>query len=243
MTSLKNRLDAYEQLLRLHQPSYIFLLLWPTLLALWLATGGHAPLSLVIIFVMGTLLMRSAGCAFNDWFNRESGHKDNLLAQSAIAPWEALAVAAALTLIAFCFVWFTNSMAITFSAVALVLALALTLLHSLFRRVLSAPQALLGIAFSFGIPIAFAAANHAVPWYALILMGINVLWVLAYDIEYAMANRDKDTERGYRSFALILGRYDVLAVAVCYGLYLAGMAGIGLWLRLGMAYGIALTLA
>ncbi|MDR0769997.1 MAG: UbiA family prenyltransferase [Burkholderiales bacterium] len=239
MTSLKNRLDAYEQLLHLHRPLGILLLLWPILSALWLATGGRPPLSLVIIFVMGTLLMRSAACAFNDGLNRSGGCS----AQGVIAPWEALVIASGLTLIAFCFAWFTTGFATGLLAAALVLALGLALLYWFFKCAFSLSQAFLGIVFSFGIPIAFAAANNTVPWYGWALMGITIFWVAAYDIEYAMANRDKDLERGRRSSALILGHCDVPAVAICYGLYLAGMAAIGLWLRLGIAYGIALVLA
>ncbi|MDR2244750.1 MAG: UbiA family prenyltransferase [Burkholderiales bacterium] len=252
MTTLKNRLDAYEQLLRLHQPTGALLLLWPTLSALWLATGGQPLLSLVIVFVMGTLLMRSAACVFGDWLDRDSTGDSNPhaadtragpLKQGIIAPWEALALAAVLVLIAFCFLWFATYIAIGMAAAALVLALALALSYPFFKRFLSLPQAFLGIAFSFGIPIAFAAANHTAPWYAWGLMAVNVFWVLAYDIEYAMARRDKDIESGQRSSALILGRYGVLATAVCYGLYLAGMVGAGLWWHLGIAYWIALALA
>ncbi|MDR0251403.1 MAG: UbiA family prenyltransferase [Burkholderiales bacterium] len=256
MNALKNRLDAYEQLLRLHQPTGALLLLWPTLSALWLATGGQPPLSLVIVFVMGTLLMRSAACALGDWVDRDSGggngndadcHDPDTragpLKRGVITPWEVLAVATVLTLIAFCFVWFTTYIAIGIAAAALALALLLALSQPFFRRFFSLPQALLGVAFLFGIPIAFAAANNTVPWYAWGLMGIHVFWVVACDIGDAMASRERDIERGCRSSALILGRYDVLATAVCYGLYLAGMIGAGLWWRLGIAYWVALALA
>ncbi len=244
MISLKDRLDAYERLLRLHQPIGTLLLLWPTLSALWLATAGRPPLSLLIIFAMGTLLMRSAGCAFNDWVDRDIDRhvartQTRPLTQGVIAPWEALAVAAALSLIAFCFVWFTTRVAIGLSVVAL----ALALLYPFFKRFFSLPQAFLGIAFSFGIPMAFAAANDTVPWHAWILMGINLFWVVAYDTEYAMADRADDLKLGLRSSAITFGRGDVLAVAVCYGLYLSGMVGAGLWRHLGMAYWLALVLA
>jgi 4-hydroxybenzoate polyprenyltransferase len=248
MATIKNRLDAYERMMRLHQPIGALLLLWPPLLALWLATGGQPPLSLVIVFIMGTLLMRSAACAVGDWLNRDSDGDGNRSGNSSgvdIKSWEALAVAAVLTLIAFCFVWFTTHIAIGIAAVALVLGLALAFVSSqpFFKHFFSLPKAFLGTAFLFGIPIAFAAANNTVPWYAWGLMGIHVFWVVAYDIEYAMAKRDKDIEFGRRSSALILGRYDVLATATCYGLYLAGMVGVGLWWRLGIAYWVALALA
>ncbi|MCL2309002.1 MAG: UbiA family prenyltransferase [Proteobacteria bacterium] len=259
MTPLKNRFDAYEQMLRLHQPAGVLLLLWPVLSALWLATGGRPPLSLVIIFVMGTLLMRSVGCALGDWLDHNKGRNnggsdrgdgqrtaDNragLLERGVIAPWEALAVAVVLTLIAFGFIWFTTRIAIGIAAVALVSALALALVQLFYRRFVSLSRVFFGIAFLFGIPLAFAAANNTVPWYAWGLMGVHVFWIVAYDIEYAMARRDKDIERDRRSSALILGRYDVLATAVSYGLYLAGMVGVGLWWRLGIAYGVALALA
>ncbi|MCL2297664.1 MAG: UbiA family prenyltransferase, partial [Proteobacteria bacterium] len=221
------------------------LLLWPTLSALWLATGGRPPLSLVIVFVMGTLLMRSAACVLNDWLHRDSNDNDDAepLKQGVIAPWEALALAAVLTLIAFCFVWFTTKLAIGMAAAALALALALAFLQLFSKCFFSLPQALLGIVFLFGIPIAFAAANSTVPWVVWGLMGVHVFWVGACDIGKAMANRDRDSERGRCTSALILGRYDVLAAAACYGLYLAGMIGAGLWWRLGIVYWIALALA
>ena len=263
MTSLPNRLNAYEQLLRLYQPSGAFLLLWPILSALWLTTSGWPPISLVIIFVMGTLLMRSAGCALTDWLDRHnhlrgsSGGdgvphhvdtraappKKSISAQGVIAPWEALAVAAVLALAAFGFIWFTAPVAINLSVGALALALVLALLQHRLKRVLSLPHAAFALVFLFGIPMTFATANHPVSWFAWSLLGIHVFWILACDIESAMANRDEDAAFGWRSSALLLGRYDVLAVAICYGLFLAGMALVGHWWHLGVTFWIALALA
>ncbi|MCL2872026.1 MAG: UbiA family prenyltransferase [Betaproteobacteria bacterium] len=263
MISLLNRLNAYERLLRLHQPSGALLLLWPILSALWLTTSGWPPISLVIIFVMGTLLMRSAGCALADWLDRNNAihgssggdgvpHKvdtraaplkKSASARGVIAPWEALVVAAVLALASLGFIWFTAPVAIDLSVGALVLALALAVLQHRFRRVLSLPQAAFAFVFLLGIPMTFATANHPVSWFAWSLVGIHVFWVLACDIEAAMANRDEDTALGWRSSALLLGRYDVPAVAVCYGLFLVGMALVGRWWHLGMAYWIALAVA
>ncbi|MDR2710528.1 MAG: UbiA family prenyltransferase [Burkholderiales bacterium] len=250
MSFSKTRFDAYERLLRLHQPSGALLLLWPTLSALWLATGGRPPLSLIIIFVMGTLLMRSAACAISGWLDRDRSHEGGAAqgaaqgaSQSAMASWEALALAGVLTLIALCFVWFTTRLAIGISAIALAVAVVLALLHSLFKRAFSLPHAALGLLFLFGVPATFAAANNTVPWYAWGLMGVHLFWIVVCDIGVAMANREEDRALGRRSLSLLAGRFDAAAMAVCYAMFLAGMAYVGHWWRLGVAYWIALALA
>ncbi|HEX7328822.1 MAG TPA: UbiA family prenyltransferase, partial [Casimicrobiaceae bacterium] len=189
--TLSQRLDAYERLLRLDKPIGTLLLLWPTLSALWLATRGAPSASLLVIFVMGTWLMRSAGCAVNDWADRDfDGHVKRTaqrpLAAGVIAPWEALVLGAALAALAFVFVLFTNRTAVAWSFPALAIAIA----YPFFKRFFAIPQAFLGIAFSFGIPMAYAAAQNHIPAIAWILLVINLFWVIAYDTEYAMVDRD-----------------------------------------------------
>ena len=240
----RGRLDAYERLLRLDKPIGTLLLLWPTLSALWLAAFGAPTWRLVVIFVMGTWLMRSAGCAVNDWADRDvDAHvkrtADRPLAAGLIAPWEALALGAALALIAFAFVLATNLATIAWSVVALAIAIA----YPFFKRFFALPQAFLGIAFSFGIPMAYAAVYGAVPRFAWLLLGLNLLWVIAYDTEYAMVDRDDDVRIGIRTSALTFGRHDVLAVALCYALYLAGMAWVGVVQALGPVYFAAVGIA
>ncbi len=231
------RIDAYERLLRLDKPIGTLLLLWPTLSALWLAAFGAPRWSLVIVFVMGTWLMRSAGCAFNDWADRDfDAHVKRTatrpLAAGVLAPWEALALGGVLAVIAFLFVLSTNRATIAWSFAALAIAVA----YPFFKRFFALPQAFLGIAFSFGIPMAYASVYNAVPQRAWVLLGLNLLWVVAYDTEYAMVDRDDDVRIGIRTSALTFGRFDIAAVAVCYGLYLAGMAWVGRTAALGPLY-------
>jgi 4-hydroxybenzoate polyprenyltransferase len=240
----RERIDAYERLLRLDKPIGTLLLLWPTLSALWIAGFGAPPGSLIVVFVMGTWLMRSAGCAFNDWADRDyDAHvertADRPLAARVIASWEALALGAALALVAFGFVLTTNRATVLWSVPALLIAIA----YPFFKRFFALPQAFLGIAFSFGIPMAYAAVYNGVPPFAWLLLGLNLLWVVAYDTEYAMVDRDDDIRIGIRTSALTFGRFDVAAVAVCYALYLAGMAWAGRRLGLGLVYDAGLAIA
>jgi 4-hydroxybenzoate polyprenyltransferase len=242
--SLAERLDAYERLLRLDKPIGVLLLLWPTLSALWLATRGAPAWSLVVIFVMGTWVMRSAGCAFNDWADRDfDAHVKRTaqrpLAAGVIAPWEALVVGAVLTAVAFAFVLFTTRTAILWSFPALAIAIA----YPFFKRFFALPQAFLGIVFSFGIPMAYAAAQNRIAAIAWILLGINLFWVVAYDTEYAMVDRDDDARIGIRTSALTFGRFDIVAVAACYAVYLGAMVWVGRVYALGVAYAAGLALA
>ncbi|MGH8801877.1 MAG: 4-hydroxybenzoate octaprenyltransferase [Casimicrobiaceae bacterium] len=242
--SVVERLDAYERLLRLDKPIGTLLLLWPTLSALWLAARGTPRASLIVIFVMGTWMMRSAGCALNDWADRDfDGHVKRTaqrpLAAGVIAPWEALVLAAVLAALAFAFVLFTNRTAILWSFPALAIAIA----YPFFKRFFAIPQAFLGIAFSFGIPMAYAAALDRIPAIGWILLAINLFWVIAYDTEYAMVDRDDDVKLGIRTSALAFGRHDVTAIAICYAVYLAAMAWIGRVYALGWAYGTGLAIA
>jgi len=238
------RIDAYARLTRLDKPIGTLLLLWPTLSALWLAADGAPRISLIVIIVIGTLLMRSAGCAFNDWADRDfdAGVKRTAarpLAAKVIAPWEALAVAAVLALAAFTLILPTNRATILLSVPALLIAVV----YPFFKRFFALPQAFLGIAFSFGIPMAFAAVRDDVPAFAWMLLVVNLFWVVAYDTEYAMVDRDDDINVGIRTSALTFGRFDVVAVALCYAIYLAAMAAIGVRIVMGPVYFAGLALA
>ena len=238
------RIDAYERLLRLDKPIGTLLLLWPTLSALWIASDGRPRWMLVIIFTTGTLLMRSAGCAVNDWADRGfDAHVERTakrpLAIGEIEPWEALMLGAVLALFAFLLILATNRTAVMWSVPAAIIAVT----YPFFKRFFALPQAFLGIAFSFGIPMAYAAALGRVPVFAWILMAINLLWVIAYDTEYAMVDRDDDRRIGIHTSALTFGRYDVAAVAICYVGYLAGMTWVGTQRSLGLYYYAGLAVA
>ena len=230
-------MSAYARLVRLDKPIGILLLLWPTLSALWLATGGTPAWSLVAIFTIGTVLMRSAGCAVNDWADRHfDAHVKRTaarpLATGEIAPWEALVVGNVLAFVAFLFVLPTNTTTILLSFPAV----AIAFVYPFFKRFFALPQAFLGIAFSFGIPMAYAAAHDAVPLVAWGLLVLNLLWVIAYDTEYAMVDRDDDLRLGLRTSAIAFGRADVAAVMLCYAVYLGGMAYVGWRLHAGTLY-------
>jgi 4-hydroxybenzoate polyprenyltransferase len=242
--TLVERLDAYERLMRLDKPIGTLLLLWPTLCALWLAARGAPRGSLVLIFVVGTLVMRSAGCAMNDWADRDFDGRvartaNRPLAQGVIAPWEALVVAAAGVLVAFVLVLFTNRATMLWS----IPALAIAIVYPFVKRFFAIPQAFLGIAFSFGIPMAYAAVRDHVPPLAWTLLAINLFWVVAYDTEYAMVDRADDAKIGIRTSALTFGRADVIAVGISYAIYLAGMVFIGRVYALGAIYYAALAIA
>ena len=242
--TLAERLDAYERLMRLDKPIGTLLLLWPTLCALWFAAGGRPRGSLVLIFVVGTLVTRSAGCAMNDWADRDfDGHVARTakrpLATREIAPWEALLVAAIGAFLAFLLVLFTNRATMLWSLPALAIAIA----YPFVKRVFALPQAFLGIAFSFGIPMAYAAVLNHVPAIAWAYLVINLFWVVAYDTEYAMVDRADDAKIGIGTSALTFGRFDVLAVGVCYLVYLAGMAWLGRIYAQGFVYGVGLAAA
>jgi len=242
--AIASRLDAYERLVRLDKPIGTLLLLWPTLAALWLAAHGSPPWSLVLIFAMGTLLMRSAGCAVNDWADRRfdphvARTASRPLATGEIPAWEALAVAGTLALCAFLLVSATNATTILLSFPAVVIAGV----YPFFKRFFVLPQAFLGIAFSFGIPMAYAAVYDLVPPVAWWLLLLNLFWVIAYDTEYAMVDRDDDLRLGLRTSAIAFGRYDVAAVMVCYAVYLAGMVAVGVWQTMGPAYYVGLAVA
>jgi 4-hydroxybenzoate polyprenyltransferase len=239
-----SRAALYLNLIRWDRPAGWLLLLWPTLSALWIAAGGFPGWHLLAVFVLGTVLMRSAGCCVNDVADREFDRHVKRTAQrpvtsGAVSVREALALGAVLALIAFALVLTTNRVAVLWSFVAF----AITLVYPYTKRFFSMPQAVLGIAFSFGIPMAFAAVQSRVPLLAWVLLLGNLFWVLAYDTEYAMVDRDDDIRIGIRTSALTLGRFDVAGVMAFYALHLISWAAIGAWIGLGWPYFAGLAVA
>jgi len=229
-----SRLALYLNLIRWDRPAGSYLLLWPTLSALWIAANGFPGWHLLVVFVLGTFLMRSAGCAVNDVADRDFDRHVKRTAQrpvtsGALPAAEALALGAALALLAFLLVLTTNLAAILWS----VAALAVTIFYPFTKRFFSMPQAVLGVAFSFGIPMAFAAVTGEAPALAWWLLLGNLFWVLAYDTEYAMVDRDDDLKIGIRTSAITLGRFDVTGVMLFYAAFL----GIWAWLGAGLGFG------
>ena len=241
-TPARSRTALYLDLIRWDRPAGTYLLLWPTLAALWIAAGGFPGWHLLAVFTLGTFLMRSAGCAVNDVADRDFDKhvkrtERRPVTSGAVSPREALLLGAVLALIAFALVLTTNAAAIAWSFAAL----AVSIFYPFTKRFFSMPQAVLGVAFSFGIPMAFAAVQGRVPALAWALLLGNLFWVLAYDTEYAMVDRDDDLKIGIRTSAITLGRFDVAGVMLFYGLYLAIWAaiGVGLGLRWPFQAGIA----
>jgi 4-hydroxybenzoate polyprenyltransferase len=229
----KSKLDAYERLMRLDKPIGILLLLWPTLWALWIAGQGHPDWGVVWIFVLGTVLMRSAGCVMNDLADRKFDiHVERTqkrpLALNEVSAKEALMLAACLSLAAFGMVLYLNRLAILLSIAALFLAAS----YPFTKRFFALPQAYLGIAFGFGIPMAFAALTNTIPMVAWVMLLANVFWAIAYDTEYAMVDREDDLKIGLRSSAIFFGRFDVRAIMVSYAAMLILMGAVGLMLEL-----------
>jgi 4-hydroxybenzoate polyprenyltransferase len=242
--SLTHRLVLYCQLARLHRPIGILLLLWPTLWGLWIAGQGHPVSWVVAIFVLGTTLMRSAGCVINDYADRHIDKHvkrtcERPLTSGKVSSREALWLAGSLAILAFLLVLPLNGLTILLSIPAVLLAAS----YPFTKRFFAIPQAYLGIAFGFGIPMAFAALNNNVPPVAGLLLLANVFWAIAYDTEYAMVDRDDDIHLGIHSSALFFGRYDVVAVMVCYALTLGLLAGVGRVVGLGAPYYVALLIA
>ena len=251
------RLALYLDLIRWNRPAGWLLLLWPTLSALWIAADGFPGWHLLAVFTLGTILMRSAGCCANDVADREFDRHVKRTAQrpvtrGAIPVAEALAVGAVLAAVAFGLVLTTNPPTIALSFAALAIAVA----YPYAKRLVAMPQAVLGVAFSFGIPMAFSAVQGgpglslqaltaAVPAAAWALLLGNLFWVLAYDTEYAMVDRDDDLKIGIQTSAITLGRWDVAAVMGFYAAYLLSWAAVGLALGLGMVFlaGIAVAAA
>lgn len=244
MTALASRLPLYLDLIRWNRPAGWLLLLWPTLSALWLAAGGWPGLHLLLVFTLGTILMRSAGCCINDVADREFDRHVKRTAQrpitsGAMGVKEALGVGAALALVAFALVLSTNAPTILISFAAL----AITMAYPYAKRFVAMPQAVLGVAFSVGIPMAFTAVRGAVDPLAWALVIGNLFWVLAYDTEYAMVDRNDDLKIGIRTSAITLGRADVAAVMLFYGLYLAIWSWAALQAGLGGAFWLGIAVA
>jgi 4-hydroxybenzoate polyprenyltransferase len=219
---LREKLSLYLNLIRWDRPAGWLLLLWPTLSALWIAAEGFPGWHLLVVFTLGTILMRSAGCCVNDVADRDFDRHVKRTAQrpvtrGAVSVKEALWLGALLALLAFALVLTTNVTAIAWSFAAL----AISLVYPYAKRFVSMPQAVLGVAFSFGIPMAFAAVQSQVPLLAWVLLLGNLFWVLAYDTEYAMVDRDDDLKIGMKTSAITLGRADVAVVMLCYASYLA----------------------
>jgi 4-hydroxybenzoate polyprenyltransferase len=217
-----SKLALYLRLVRADKPIGILLLLWPTLWALWMAAGGKPNPLYIVIFVVGTALMRSAGCAINDYADRDfdlhvKRTAERPITSGRIRAWEAVAIAAVLSFISFLLILPLNTLTKQLSVVALIVAGT----YPYFKRFFAIPQAYLGIAFGFGIPMAFAAVQNEVPAVAWWLLVANVFWAVAYDTEYAMVDRDDDLKIGIKTSAITFGRFDVAAVMLCYGAALA----------------------
>jgi 4-hydroxybenzoate polyprenyltransferase len=224
----ESRLRLYWRLVRLHRPIGILLLLWPTLWALLIASDGSPPVYALFAFVAGTVLMRSAGCAINDYADRDFDRhvartRERPLTAGLIEPWEAVAVFVALSLVSLLLIVPFNALTWLLAVVAAFLAAS----YPFTKRFLAIPQAYLGIAFGFGIPMAFAAVQGQLPQTAWLLLAANVFWAIAYDTEYAMVDRDDDLRIGIRTAAITFGRLDVAAVMASYGLTLALLAYAG----------------
>jgi 4-hydroxybenzoate polyprenyltransferase len=241
---IAERFTLYERLMRLDKPIGTLLLLWPTLWALWLAAYGRPDWRMVWIFALGTLLMRSAGCVINDLADwrfdaKVKRTRDRPLATGAVSRREAWLLAALLTLAAFALVLLLNGLTILLSFVALGLAAT----YPLTKRFFALPQAYLGIAFGFGIPMSYAAVLGKIPADGWAVLAANIFWAVAYDTEYAMVDRDDDVRIGIKTAAITFGRFDILAVMLCYAVTLLILAAVGVSLRMGPVYQLGLAAA
>ncbi|MFM8501201.1 MAG: 4-hydroxybenzoate octaprenyltransferase, partial [Fluviibacter sp.] len=239
------KLTQYLRLMRVHRPIGTLLLLWPTLWALWLACDGMPPLHVLLIFVAGTFLMRSAGCVINDLADRNfdgavARTKDRPLVAGWVSPREALAVFVILvTLSAVTVLPIVTPLLIGLAVVAVFLAAS----YPFTKRFFAIPQGYLGIAFGFGIPMAFAAILNDVPAVAWWLLLANVFWAIAYDTEYAMVDREDDLKIGIKTSAITFGRFDVLAIMVCYAAALGILAYVGWRMGMGVLFWAGLACA
>ena len=249
MNAFVTRCHWYVKLVRLDKPIGILLLLWPTLIALWLASAGKPDWKLIGIFSLGTALMRSAGCAINDYADRDFDKHvkrtaERPLTSGKISGKEALTIAGLLALISFCLILSLNTLTKQLSIIAVVIAAS----YPYFKRFFAIPQAYLGIAFGFGIPMAYAAIQNTVPVSAWLLLIANIFWAVAYDTEYAMVDRDDDLKIGIKTSAITFGRYDIFAVMLCYGVSLglislvAVQYGLRTWFFAGMTVAVICAL-
>jgi len=243
--ALKDKLDLYEKLMRLDKPIGILLLLWPTLWGIWLSGAGRPDWVVMLVFVLGTVLMRSAGCVINDYADRDFDRhvertKERPLTAGRVTTKEALSLFAVLSLLAFALVLMLgNRLVIWMSVPAVFLAAS----YPFTKRFLAIPQAYLGIAFGFGIPMAYAAHLDSVPAVAWALLLANVFWAVAYDTEYAMVDREDDLKIGIKTSAITFGCFDVAAVMLCYAGAIALLAVVGGMISAGAAYYLGLVLA
>lgn len=241
-----SKLRDYALLMRLDRPIGIYLLLWPTLWALWFAADGVPPLHVLIVFVLGTVLMRSAGCAINDFADRDfdphvARTKHRPVAAGRVTPQEAVKLFVVLSLIAF---GLTTSLKNTQVLLLAIPAALLAGIYPFMKRVISMPQAVLGLAFSWGIPMAYAAVGHDVPWLeAVLLMAANVCWVIAYDTYYAMADREDDLKIGVKSSAILFGRHDRLVIGLLHAAALALLVVLGMLTARGELYYAGIAVA
>lgn len=240
--TLKEKLTAYAQLMRMDKPIGTYLVMWPALWALWIAAEGVPDLKLLFIFVAGAFLTRSAGCAINDFADRKvDGHvkrtQHRPIPSGRVSPKEAVLLFSGFMLLAFILVLFTNwqTILLSFGAVAL------TAVYPFMKRYTHLPQIVLGAAFAWAVPMAFSAVTGSVPWYAWLLYGATLLWTVAYDTLYAMVDRDDDLKIGVKSTAILFGDADKLIVSILKILTLALLIGVGLHLQLSVWYYLGLT--
>jgi 4-hydroxybenzoate polyprenyltransferase len=242
--TLAERLTLYEKLMRLDKPIGILLLLWPTLWGLWISSGGRPHWFILWVFMLGTVLMRSAGCVINDYADRDidphvARTRGRPLAAGLVSRKEALLLAGGLSLIAFALILPLDRLVILLSVPAVLLAAS----YPYTKRFFAIPQAYLGIAFGFGIPMAYAAHTGTVPPMAWLLLAANMFWSIAYDTQYAMVDREDDLKIGIKTSAITFGRFDVLAVMACYGIMLGLLAFAGTRLGMGWIYYGSLAVA
>ncbi|UJP08573.1 MAG: 4-hydroxybenzoate octaprenyltransferase [Nitrosomonas sp.] len=242
--NLADRIKTYAQLMRLDKPIGILLLLWPMLWGLWFAAQGFPDGFILVIFVLGTVLMRSAGCVINDFADRKidphvERTKNRPMAAGRVSSKEALLLAAGLSICAFLLILPLNQLTILLSVPALFLAAS----YPFTKRFFAMPQAYLGIAFSFGIPMAFAAQTDSLPPIIWVLMLANLFWVIAYDTEYAIVDKPDDLKIGIQTSAITFGRFDVLGVMVCHACFLTIMLLIGQMQQMNWAYYAGLSVA
>lgn len=238
------RLSLYFKLIRLDKPIGILLLLWPTLSALWIASDGQPSWQHLLIFCLGTALMRSAGCAINDYADRDFDKHvqrtaERPLTSGKIQSWEALVVALLLALLSFSLILPLNTLTKQLSVIAVIVAGS----YPYFKRFFAIPQAYLGIAFGFGIPMAFAAVTDSVPMQAWWLLLANVFWAIAYDTEYAMVDREDDLKIGIKTSAITFGKWDVMAIMLSYLISLSLILACGLQLGLGWSFVVGIVVA
>jgi 4-hydroxybenzoate polyprenyltransferase len=243
--AIRNRLDLYEKLMRLDKPIGTLLLLWPTLWALWFAAEGWPGWVWLVIFSLGTLLMRSAGCVINDYADRDfdpyvERTRERPLAARRVSEREALILCAVLTLVSLLLI---VPVATPLLYGLAVVAAFLAATYPFTKRFFAIPQGYLGIAFGFGIPMAYAALTQTVPLEAWVLLLANIFWAVAYDTEYAMVDRPDDLKIGIKTSAITFGRYDVAAVMFCYAAAFALIAWVGSLHGLGLAFAAGLALA